>query len=166
MLIRKITISDAESFLSLCKTLDQESAFMMLEPNERTATPDSQRQDIETLLLNGRFVILVCEHEDKLIGYITALREPFNRLRHSAYIVIGILQEFTGKGIGTALFKELEEWARLQKIHRLELTVMTHNAPAIHLYKKIGFEIEGTKKHSLIVDGQYVDEYYMAKFMD
>jgi RimJ/RimL family protein N-acetyltransferase len=40
---------------------------------------------------------------------------------------------------------------------------MVHNERAIALYKKMGFEIEGTKKRSMRIDGQYVDEYYMAK---
>jgi RimJ/RimL family protein N-acetyltransferase len=42
---------------------------------------------------------------------------------------------------------------------------MAHNSGAIALYKKMGFEIEGTKNHSLIVDGMYIDEYYMAKLV-
>jgi RimJ/RimL family protein N-acetyltransferase len=29
----------------------------------------------------------------------------------------------------------------------------------------MGFEIEGTKRDSLIVDGEYVDELYMAKIL-
>jgi RimJ/RimL family protein N-acetyltransferase len=56
-------------------------------------------------------------------------------------------------------------WARERGFHRLELTVMTHNERAIRLYKKMGFEVEGVKKHSLFVNGEYVDEYYMAKLI-
>jgi RimJ/RimL family protein N-acetyltransferase len=59
----------------------------------------------------------------------------------------------------------LEDWSREKGIHRLELTVMAHNTNAIGLYQKVGFQIEGTKKGSLFVDGQYVDEYYMAKLL-
>jgi hypothetical protein len=29
----------------------------------------------------------------------------------------------------------------------------------------MGFEIEGVKKHSLLVDGAFVDEYYMGKLL-
>ncbi|WP_309247700.1 GNAT family N-acetyltransferase [Priestia flexa] len=64
------------------------------------------------------------------------------------------------------LFQQLEEWAKEQQIHRLELTVVVENVIAIHLYKKIGFQIEGTKKHSLRINGQYVDEYIMSKLLD
>lgn len=87
------------------------------------------------------------------------------RMRHSAYIVTGIVKNYIGHGIGTKLFVELENWCKLNDIHRLELTVMCHNFVAVALYKKMGFEIEGIKKHSLLIDGQYVDEYYMAKLL-
>jgi len=42
---------------------------------------------------------------------------------------------------------------------------MTHNKAGIALYKKRGFEIEGTKRHSMLVNSHYVDEYYMAKLL-
>src|SRR6202011_3858529 len=102
-------------------------------------------------------------HDSQLVGYLEASGGKFRRNRHSAYIVIGILQEFTGQGIGGRLFTALEEWARQKAISRLELTVMTHNNAGLALYRKRGFAIEGTKKHSLLVNGQYVDENYMAK---
>ena len=86
-----------------------------------------------------------------------------NRIKHSAYIVVGILKEYCGKGVGTRLFNNLLEWTELNGITRLELTVMTNNEKAIKLYKKFGFEIEGIKKNSMIVEGKYVDEYYMAR---
>lgn len=90
----------------------------------------------------------------------------FRRNKHSVYVVIGILAAFTGRGIGTLLFQAMEGWARAKHIHRLELTVMVHNHAALALYQKMGFKIEGTKRDSLLVDGAYVDEYYMAKLLD
>lgn len=42
---------------------------------------------------------------------------------------------------------------------------MIHNEGAIRLYKNRGFKIEGLKEKSLLVDGRYVDEYYMAKIL-
>jgi RimJ/RimL family protein N-acetyltransferase len=59
----------------------------------------------------------------------------------------------------------LEKWAAERQLYRLELTVMTHNERAIRLYRRLGFEIEGTKRDSLWVDGSYVDEYCMSKLL-
>jgi RimJ/RimL family protein N-acetyltransferase len=164
-IIRKIEITDAENFLELCKTLDKETKFMMLEPDERKTTIESQTEYIKNVIENEFSLILVCEVEGNIVGYLTAIREGFKRMRHSAYIVTGILNAYTGQGIGTKLFRELENWAAFRKIHRLELTVMCHNDAGLSLYKKMGFEIEGLKKDSLIVDHEYVDEYYMAKLL-
>lgn len=165
MIIRKIEASDADQFLKLCKQLDVESKFMMLEPQERNTTVAQQEEAIKNMYKDGLSVIFVCEIDGKIVGHLTANRENYTRMKHSAYIVIGILKNFTGKGIGTQLFKELEIWASQHRIHRLELTVMCHNTPGIALYKKMGFEIEGVKKHSLKVDQQFIDEYYMAKLL-
>lgn len=85
------------------------------------------------------------------------------RIKHTAYIVVGIREAHRGKGIGTKFFSELDLWAKENLISRLELTVMCPNVIAKHLYEKNGFEIEGIKKKSMLVDGVYVDEFYMAK---
>ena len=36
---------------------------------------------------------------------------------------------------------------------------------AKHLYEKNGFVVEGIKRDAMFVDGNYVDEYYMAKLL-
>ena len=166
MLIRIIQLDDAKQLLNLRKKLDQETQFMLFEPGERTTTVEEQREQIQRLLLQENSTIFVVEHNGQLVGYLEAVGGQLRRIRHSVHIVIGILQDFTGQGIGGQLFAALEEWAHQKSITRLELTVMTHNQAGLALYKKRGFTIEGTKKHSLLINGQYVDEYYMAKLLD
>ena len=61
------------------------------------------------------------------------------------------------------LNSELDKWAIENNLTRLELTVVSSNIVAKHLYEKNGFEIEGTRKNAMIIDGKYVDEYYIAK---
>ncbi len=164
--IRAITESDAEQFLLLSKALDEETQFMMLEPGERTTTVEEQTQRIRNLLSQDNQMIFVVERENQLVGYLGALGGNYRRNHDCAHVVIGIRQDFAGQGIGKSLFEALEKWALDRKLHRLELTVMSHNERAIHLYQKMGFKIEGTKKHSLLVNGRYVDEFYMARILD
>ena len=166
LIIRTICEDDAEQFLNLCKQLDEEMQFMMFESDERKTTVEEQRTQLDNLLRQENQTILVAEQDNQLIGYLAASGGTFKRTRHSAYLVIGILQAFTGQGIGTQLFQFLEQWTQQQHIHRLELTVMTHNTAGITLYKKQGFAIEGTKRHSLLIHGHYVDEFYMSKLLD
>jgi RimJ/RimL family protein N-acetyltransferase len=166
MNIRNISESDSEAFLRLCLALDQETAFMMLEPGERTTTVEEQRQKIRSVLAQANQTILVVEQDDRLVGFLGAYGGNFQRNRHAAYIVIGILQAYGGQGIGKALFRALEAWADSHGLHRLELTVMCHNERAIRLYQNMGYKIEGIKQDSLWVNGRYADEYYMAKLLN
>lgn len=105
----------------------------------------------------------VAVDNDKIVGYIRAERGIFNRVFHTAYIVVGILKEYGGKGIGTTFFKNVDQWARENGITRLELTVECCNHAARHLYEKSGFKVEGIREKSMLVEGSFVDELYMAK---
>ena len=75
----------------------------------------------------------VAEEDKKFVGFLTGERGSANRIKHTAYIVIGILGGHRGKGIGKKLFEKLEKWAGKNNIKKLELTVMTHNEKAVNL---------------------------------
>jgi L-phenylalanine/L-methionine N-acetyltransferase len=72
--------------------------------------------------------------------------------------------DFQRRGVGSALMEAAlmiaDNWLN---ITRLELEVYTDNAPAIALYKKYGFEIEGTLRKHAFRDAKFVDSYYMAR---
>ncbi len=165
MIIRMVRLEDAAQLLALRRQLDSETQYMLFEPGERTDNVDAQRQQLEEVLSRTNQMVFVAEDNGKLVGYLGAIGGNARRTRHTVEIVIGILKDFTGQGIGTQLFTAMEQWARQQHLHRLELGVMTPNAAGIALYKKQGFEIEGTRREAYLVNGQYVDEYYMAKIL-
>ena len=162
MHIRKIQPEDAEAFLTLNHRLDAETKTMLLEPGERNSDVESLRKRIEHTAVQSNEAIFVAEEDEVLIGYASIMGGHLQRMAHKASIVTGVLPQHGGKGVGTQLFTAMLEWANDSELHRLELTVMTHNAPAIALYQKFGFQIEGTKRASLKVDGTYVDEYVMS----
>lgn len=163
--IRTIQLADAEPLLQLQHQLDRETQFMLFEPGERTRTSAEQHRYIEHLQAEGHSTIFVAEDGGQLVGYLSATGSALKRVRHTAYIVIGIRKAYTGQGIGTNFFAALEEWASQKHLHRLELTVMAHNQAGIALYQKRGFVIEGTKKHAIVLNGEYIDEYAMAKLL-
>ena len=162
MHIRKIQPEDAEAFLVLNHRLDAETKTMLLEPGERNNDVDSLRKRIQHTILQSHEAIFVADVDGVLIGYASIMGGHLSRTAHKASIVMGVLPQHGGKGVGTQLFTEMLKWARQSNLHRLELTVMTHNVPAIALYRKFGFQIEGTNRASLKVDGSYVDEYVMS----
>ncbi|WP_174612754.1 GNAT family N-acetyltransferase [Virgibacillus ihumii] len=166
MIIREIKIADAESFSWVTQQVEASSDYMLWESGEREPDSEQQLKMIEKFQQQRNSTILVAEHDSRLAGYLIAIGGNANRNRHSVHIVAGILQEYRGKGIGSKLFQGLEKWAFQQGTHRLELTVATRNNAGLSLYQKMGFEIEGTKRNSLFINGEFVDEYYMGKLLN
>ena len=165
MIIRMIQEDDADQYLQLQKTIAGETSFMLRDPDEITETVEQLRASIARVLSQEYLAIFVAEHGGQLVGFLRATGSNLRRIKHKVYIVIGILQAFTGQGVGTNLFIEMEQWARQRGMTRLELTVMEHNQAGIALYKKRGFVIEGTQHHAFFIDGRYVDEYLMGKLL-
>ncbi len=156
---------DAEAFLHLRKQVNEETSFMLREPDENAMLAKHQLEQLRDDSSQGHMLILVAEDHEQLVGFLIGERGVRRRNRHRLGLVIGILQAFTGQGIGTQLMLAMEDWARQQGILRLELSVMTHNQAAVALYQKRGFAIEGTLRRTMFIDGDYIDEYVMAKFL-
>ncbi|WP_230530597.1 GNAT family N-acetyltransferase [Microvirga roseola] len=124
-------------------------------------TPEATRKWIENNPPGNPSLTVECK--GRIIG-----NGGFERLQgrraHVAYLGMGLHDDFRGRGIGSRLLRELimiaDDWLNLK---RIELTVYVDNAPAIALYKRNGFEIEGTHKAFAFREGAFVDAYGMAR---
>jgi putative acetyltransferase len=109
-----------------------------------------------------RFVAVVGDEIAGQLGLSTDPSRP--RRKHVGGIGMAVRDDFQGRGVGTALLQAavdmVDNWLNLL---RLELTVFTDNEPAIRLYKKCGFEIEGSLRRHSFRAGHYVDVYYMTR---
>ena len=161
--IRDVRMQDAPALLELYQELDRETSYMLLEPGERDARVEAQERRIRDALDEPNHKLLVADADGELVGFVVALGGPYRRNSHKAHVATGVRRAFWGRGIGTQLFENLIRWAEETGLRRLELLVMTTNEAAIALYRKMGFEVEGTKRHSLLVDGELVDEWVMAR---
>ncbi|MCH2023408.1 MAG: GNAT family N-acetyltransferase [Saprospiraceae bacterium] len=161
--IRPLNSKDVEEYLALTKYIDAETDFLGSSPNDKRPTT----VQMITSISSNRQIYFVAANEFGLIGHIGAFwrRGKGERVKHTMVVGLGVAKDFWGKGIGNALFEATEQKAKEIGITRLELEVMTHNKGAIALYKKRGFEIEGTKRNSIKIGDQYIDEYIMAKLL-
>ncbi len=112
----------------------------------------------------GFFSLVACV-DGEVVGQIGLHTNP-NRPRrhHVAELGMTVRDDWQGKGIGTALMQAAVDLAdKWLNIERIELQVYTDNEPAVRLYKKFGFNIEGTLIRHAFRDGKYVDSYFMAR---
>jgi putative acetyltransferase len=86
------------------------------------------------------------------------------RRRHAASLGLVVADQAQGQGIGSALMGALLDYAdRWAMLLRIELTVYADNARAIALYRRHGFEVEGTHRAYALRDGVFVDALAMAR---
>jgi L-phenylalanine/L-methionine N-acetyltransferase len=114
------------------------------------------------------FISLVACAGNEVVGQLGL--EVFSnrpRRRHAGALGMAIRDDWQGKGVGTALMQAgidlADNWLNLR---RLELEVFVDNEPAIQLYKKFGFTIEGTLVEFAFRDGRYVDTFTMARLRE
>ncbi len=102
--------------------------------------------------LRGREVVGWCD--------ISPLeREGF---RHCGRLGMGVRADARRRGIGTRLIERTVRAAIEMGLERIELEVYASNEPAIRLYEKVGFVVEGTKVRARKLEGAYDDMIEMA----
>ena len=108
--------------------------------------------------------LLVAEIEGEVVGVIGLHTSSRPRVNHKAEVGMMVHDDWQGKGVGAALMRAVIELAdKWLNLTRIELTVFTDNESAIALYRKFGFEIEGTFRKYAFRDGEFVDAFAMAR---
>ena len=118
----------------------------------------------------GRFISRPDEHslvglvEGHVVGNIGLQIVQNPRRRDVGDLGMAVHDDFQGRGVGSALMAAILELAdNWLGLRRVELTVWTDNARAIHLYEKFGFQHEGTARQYARQAGALVDAHFMAR---
>lgn len=69
-------------------------------------------------------------------------------MRHVGTLGMGVVRAYSQQGIGSSLLARAIEHAWGSGLKRLELQVFADNAPAIALYERHGYEIEGRQRYA------------------
>jgi putative acetyltransferase len=130
------------------------------------ASVEAHRARLAEALTPGKLDLsLVAERAGEVVG--SAGLHPVGpsvRRRHAMMLGISVVPEAQRQGVGAALMQAMCDYAdRWMGVLRIELTVYDDNAPAIALYRKFGFEVEGRHRGYALRDGRYVDALAMAR---
>jgi ribosomal protein S18 acetylase RimI-like enzyme len=151
-----------ESFRATVDVVSRERAYLsFLE-----APPlESTRTYVRRNIAEG-YPHRVALDEGRVIGWCDVLPADRPALRHGGVLGMGLLPAYRGRGLGRRLMEETLQDARAAGLSRVELSVREDNARAIALYARLGFEVEGRKRHALLVDGVYHDLLLMALLLE
>lgn len=163
--IRRAEGADAEQMLRYQKATSGETPYLMREAEEIVRDVEEERGVLCRMAGSERELMLYAEVDGRHAGCCSfvPVRER-NRVLHRCTVGISIYREFWGMGVGTALMGEVLAAAQRAGYEQAELDVASANAPAIALYRKLGFETVGTIPHALKYrDGSYADFLLMVK---
>jgi RimJ/RimL family protein N-acetyltransferase len=131
-------------------------AFLEAPPADRV------RRFVLGNLKNGTAQFVALDGE-QVVGWCDVTPKSHEALRHSGTLGMGVAASHRGQGIGTRLMAVTLDAAAANGLSRIELIVRSDNATAIALYRRCGFETEGTCRRYMRVDGAWFDALLMAR---
>lgn len=142
--LRNGTEHDGEQVLEIFNKMHAETDFMLTYPDENSFTVSQESDFLKEKTESKNEIEIVAEINGKIVGTagIEAVGRNF-KVRHRADFGIGILREYWGLGIGSALTRACIECARAAGYSQLELNVVAENKAAAALYEKLGFKEYG-----------------------
>lgn len=174
VVIREAQVEDAERLIAhITAIADDPTSEILFWPGEFQLTLEEERKWIKTNLDADHSTVLVAEVPDvdqagsKIVGVLSCAGGEHCGNHHTTTLGITIHKDWRNQGIGRALMERAIAWAKgTGVVKRIQLGVTASNAPAIHLYEKLGFEKEGLRRRGMFKNGRYYDTWLMGLLVD
>lgn len=138
--LRNGTENDAQEVLDVFNLTHAEMDYLLTYPDENSFTVEQESSFLKAKTESSNEIEIIAVVDGKIAGTagIDAVGNKY-KTKHRAEFGIGIAKEFWGLGLGRALTGACIECAKEAGYTQLELDVVSDNASAISLYKKVGF---------------------------
>lgn len=162
--IRQAEPEDAADLIAYFRHIFAEPGINLItEVDEFAPTVEAESRIIRDFARAANSLFLVAESNGQIVGQLTLEGGRRRNVRHAAVLGITVARDWRGQGIGHRLLERAIHWARSEgHLTRIELHVFARNEGAIHLYRALGFELEGRRRAAVIRDGEPLDDLVMA----
>ena len=163
--LRSVEPEDAEKMLVYIKTILSETLYLLREPEEFLYTMEEEADVLRRRRDDPRALMILAEADGEIVATSDVMpMGTKSRTLHRATLGMSVRQDHWRLGIGSAMMERLIAHARQSGFEQIELEAVSGNRRAIGLYVKYGFQVYGTRPHSIkYVDGSYADDYLMRK---
>lgn len=161
VLLRPITRADTDLIVRWRNTKEVRDNFIFQEP----FTPEMHNHWLDTKVKSGEVVQYIIEEKQSTTAIGSVYFRDIDKVNRSAEygIFIGEAQA-RGQGYGSETAKLFCEYGfRDLHLHRISLRVLSGNDQALHSYLNAGFQIEGTFKDMVYLQGKWRDVIFMAR---
>ncbi len=142
--LRSLGGHDAQAAIAFMATMYDDSPYLSRYGDEWSMSEEDERLYLDRAHLAERRLMVGSFREGALI----AIADFFpvgsvSKMAHRCSCSIAVARAFSGIGIGTAMMEILIDEARAVGCEQMELEVVSENAAAVALYKKLGFVAYG-----------------------
>lgn len=149
--------------LRLEALLDTPTAFAASYEEESALSEEVWIARLTTAYERDGNMTFFAEVDGALVGMAGANWPARAKLRHVAEVYsVYMSPAQRGTGLASRLLQTLlDELRRLDQIEKVRLAVTAGSPAPLRLYQKLGFEIVGTARRELKIDGRYYDLHMM-----
>jgi RimJ/RimL family protein N-acetyltransferase len=134
--VRPAREEDVDAMVELTVAVAEEGRWIGTEaPVDR----ERRRQRYAADLQRDDVGVFVADAGDQLVGHIGLVVAGYGVADLGMHVAAG----WRRRGVGSALLRAGVDWARRAGAHKVALQVWPHNAAAIALYERFGFQREG-----------------------
>jgi L-amino acid N-acyltransferase YncA len=162
--IRRAEPGDAAAIAGILNPIIEEGTHSALDT---VVTVEQERRFIENFPQRGLLLVAVVRPEQEIVGFQSM--EPFATYTH-AFDHVGVLGTYVKagcrrQGVARALFTAMFEMARGLGYEKIFTFVRVDNPAALAAYVRAGFSVVGMARKHVKVNGEYVDEVLVEKFL-
>jgi L-amino acid N-acyltransferase YncA len=162
--IRDAREDDAEAIASILNSIIVLRTFTAFDT---AVTLEDQRRFIRNFPPRGIFHVAVDSATDQIVGFQDV--SPFADYTH-AFDHVGVIGTYVAldrhrQGIAARLFGATFEAARRKGYEKIFSYVRADNDAGLRTYMAQGFRIVGTAERHAKIDGRYIDEVLIERFL-
>ena len=164
MEIKLLTPIDASAYWELRLEALQQSPEAFATSYEEAIQRTNPIEQVEKNLQTEGNYTFGAFKQGKLVGMVTLSQESYLKMKHRANIfAMYVSPQARGLGAGKALLIEAIDKAKsIEKIEKINLSVVSTNEKAKKLYSQLGFKVFGIEEKALKVADTYYDEDHMV----
>jgi L-amino acid N-acyltransferase YncA len=164
LVIRDAQLEDAEAIVNILNPIIEAGTYTALTTPVSVA---AERAFISNFSHRGIFHVAVCPDEQRILGFQNV--EPFATYT-TAFDHVGVIGTYVDlsqrqQGVGKCLFQATFAAARAKGYEKLFAYVRADNPAALAAYSSQGFQKFGTAQRQAKIDGRYIDEIFIERFL-
>jgi acyl-CoA hydrolase/GNAT superfamily N-acetyltransferase len=141
LLLRPVRISDEPLIKDFFYSLSDQSVYRRFI-SQRMDMPHERLQDFVVIDYTSEMVILAVKRTEQVEEIVAVGQYGIDEKSHTAEVALVVRDDCQNTGVGTTLLNYLTELAQKEGLLGFTAEVLIENVPMLHLFEKMGFDIQ------------------------